>query len=378
MISALSGFVDRNRRRILVSAGVAVSGYLALGYVKSKFLELQERAITERAAKDNLRLRFAQNQQDAMLSIMALMPGLVADIADKYPVERITQELQTKRVGKSSAMSTTSSTFLGEAAARSKAQLWHELKIQALTRLFTLVYSFALLVYFTRLQLSILGRKSYIASVINPASQPSPKDTQINRMYLKFSWWLLNEGWIALADRVNDAVLNVFGPLNPRADLTLAELSDLIGQVQYLIDYDDAPASFLGSLLPDQELEPYVLAQTSNIHATDVPLELRALLDETADFIDSPNSSEVIKRLVHAGLAQVVSKIAVLYPANSPAATIKLASMLANLTRQTTAMAASQTPFQSNEYISAMASLQDLNAFSAVVYSHFDRRDLED
>lgn len=388
MINAISGFLERNKKRILVSAGVAATGYLALDYLKSKFAEIQDRAATERAAKDNLRLRFEQNQHDALLTIMALMPSLVTEIKEKFPVEQITAELQKKRLEKSSARSTTSSTFLGDSSGMnppqsSKAELWQELKIQSLTRLFTLVYSFALLVYFTRLQLSILGRKSYIASVINMANKAHPpytevreKDVQINRMYLKFSWWLLNEGWLTVAERVQDAVVNVFEHLNPRADLSLPDLSELIGQVQYLIDYDDAPTSFLGSLLPEPELEGYVLLQTSPNQSTEVPRELRALLDETEDFIESQNSTEVIKRLVHAGLAVVVSKIAVLYP-SPETTTVKLASVLANLTRQTTAMAAAETPFRPNEYIASMANLQELDAFSAVVYSHFDIGDVD-
>lgn len=400
MISAISGFLDRNKRKLLVSAGVAVSGYVALDYLKAKFSELQDRAATERAAKDNLRLRFEQNQQDALVSIMALMPKLVADIRDKFPVEQITQELQAKRAHKSSGRSTTSSTFLdGDSAAvlaasgmlhgRSKAQLWHDLKIQSLTRIFTLIYALALLVYFTRLQLSILGRKSYIASVIylREPYVANPRNAQINLIYLKFSWWLLNEGWITLSDRVHDAVLNVFDHLNPRADLSIPELSELIGQVQYLIDYDcsnevasstpSRPDSspFLNMLLPDPELEPYVLGLASANQTTTIPHELRALLDETTQFVDSQTSSDVIKRLVHSGLAVVVSTtIAQLYA--DPDTKVKLASVLANLTRQTAAMAVPETPFQRNEYISAMTDLQELNAFSAIVYSHFDLRDL--
>lgn len=119
---------------------------------------------------------------------------------------------------------------------------------------------------FTRLQLNILGRKNYIASVIQLAGQQTSssgeiimqdeseeqlsadgsdqeEDAQINRMYLTFSWWLLNKGWESLSQQVESAVLQVFGTTNPRADLSLAELSDLIGQVQYLIDYPESSTS---------------------------------------------------------------------------------------------------------------------------------------
>lgn len=134
----------------------------------------------------------------------------------------------------------------------------------ALTRLFTLIYATALLVFFTRLQLNILGRKNYILSVIEMAdvnqttssesaqpssapvgenvddesaainlvdlsgemSEPAVPDNatntqqnealeleaQNNRMYLTFSWWLLNKGWVSLSGQVREAVTRIFGP----------------------------------------------------------------------------------------------------------------------------------------------------------------------
>ncbi|KAF5093603.1 hypothetical protein D0Z00_003969 [Geotrichum galactomycetum] len=473
MISAVTGFLNRHKRKFFVTAGVIASGYLAVDYLKSKFFELQDKLATERAAKENLRRRFEQNQQDATFTIMALLPSLFIDVLEKYPVEKITQELQAKRTEKTIARSTFSDTGVsdisssftapsdmptdptqpqnvtdstisfkdGEASTieinykpkMSKAQLWQELKIQSLTRLFTLVYSSALLVFFTRLQLNILGRKNYIASVIQLAdhqqnseitmqdaselpgldhdNDPSAKqheseekDSHINRMYLTFSWWFLNKGWNFLSEQVNTAVVKVFDTINPRADLSLSELSELIGQVQYLIDYPEGqkPQNFLSTLLPPAELESYVLSQAAyedEFAEEALRGELRRLLDETADFVESPNAAEVIKRLVHTGLTVIVNKIAIMYPQSDPSAglvtssaggagspsgeemlfmpRVKLASILANITRQATALGKGGSPLEPNEYISAMVSVPELDAFSAIVYSNFDWRSLD-
>lgn len=143
-----------------------------------------------------------------------------------------------------------------------------------------------------------------------------------------------------------------------------------------------------------------MLAQTAYLESSENPEavtgELRNLLDETADFIESPNANEVIKRLVHTGLAVSVNKISTMYPQSDPGAglvsspnsegsssgdmlfmpRVKLASILANVTRQATTMGTG-TPFEPNEYITAMTNVQDLDAFSAVVYSNFDWRKLD-
>lgn len=481
MISAVTGFLNRHKRKLFVAAGVIASGYLAVDYLKSKFFELQDKLATERAAKENLRRRFEQNQQDATFTIMALLPSLFIDVLEKYPVEKITQELQAKRTEKTIARSTfsdtgvsdissvmtapsdipadsnqqhnvTDSTIMfkdGEASAvevnykpkRSKAQLWQDLKIQSLTRLFTLVYSSALLVFFTRLQLNILGRKNYITSVIQLADHQhsteitmqdeselpgfgheynnntnaeqfqdshntEDTDNHINRMYLTFSWWFLNKGWNFLSEQVNMAVVKVFDTINPRADLSLSELSELIGQVQYLIDYPEGqkPQNFLSTLLPPTELESYVLSQAAyedEFVNESLQGELRHLLDETADFVESPNAAEVIKRLVHTGLTVIVNKIAIMYPQSDPSAglvasgngtngagsasgeemlfmpRVKLASILANITRQATALGQGGSPLEPNEYINAMVNVPELDAFSAIVYSNFDWRSLD-
>lgn len=37
-------------------------------------------------------------------------------------------------------------------------------------------------------------------------------EAQNNRMYLTFSWWLLNKGWVSLSGQVREAVTRIFGP----------------------------------------------------------------------------------------------------------------------------------------------------------------------
>uniref|UniRef100_A0A060T8S8 Peroxin-3 n=1 Tax=Blastobotrys adeninivorans TaxID=409370 RepID=A0A060T8S8_BLAAD len=424
----LPDFVRRHRRKILVATGIAATGYLLVDYIKSKFFELQDRLATERAARENLKRRFEQNQQDATFTIMALLPSLGSQMSSQFPVEKTTAELQAKRTERASSKQMIESTetmsdslpSVSSVASsvvrddgednkprKSKTELWSELKTQSLSRAFTLVYSSALLVFFTRLQLNILGRKNYVMSVVQMADK-KPSGHQItmenladsdmaslaleeeelhtNRMYLTFSWWLLNKGWVALSERIRDAVVQVFDPINPRKELTLAEFSELIGRVQFAIDHPSeqtTQSNFLHNLLPPQELESYVLAQApSDGDGTRpnnfVDATLRRLLDETADFIESPNAVDVIHKLVHSGLSVFVGRVATLYPAEDFSGTptenpskVKLASILANVSKQAQGMT-SGSPFEPNEYITAMIDVPDLDGFSALVYSNFD------
>lgn len=52
-------------------------------------------------------------------------------------------------------------------------------------------------------------------------------DFETNRKFLTFSWWLLHRGWRDIMERVESAVKEEFGPLNPREDITREKLSAL-------------------------------------------------------------------------------------------------------------------------------------------------------
>lgn len=118
-----------------------------------------------------------------------------------------------------------------------------------------MLYTISLLSLLTRIQLNLLGRRNYLSSVVTLASQ-SPQDPTIslenrdddnveqaygsdfetNRKYLTFSWWLLHKGWRDVMDEVEKAVKEVFGPLNPREDVSLEKMSSLILDVRRKVE----------------------------------------------------------------------------------------------------------------------------------------------
>lgn len=107
----------------------------------------------------------------------------------------------------------------------------------------------------TRIQLNLLGRRNYLSSVVSLASQPQHdptislenhdydnvepahgNDFETNRNYLTFSWWLLHRGWREVMVKVEDAVKEVFGSINPREDIPLERISSLILDVRKAVE----------------------------------------------------------------------------------------------------------------------------------------------
>lgn len=218
----------------------------------------------------------------------------------------------------------------------------------------------------TRVQLNLLGRRSYLSSVVSLATgsnsatislenndddnsaQAYGDDFEVNRKYLTFSWWLLNKGWLDVAQRVEAAVRQVFGQTSPRDQLSLETFAAMTGQVRRLVEgsaaFSDpaatttvgsgAPTRWLSFLLPPPDMEEYVLRESgilddSAASATRAQGEgesegqsppkeqqqpssptsttsLRRLLDETSDLIEAPAFTHVLTQILDAGFGKLL------------------------------------------------------------------------
>lgn len=388
MFQATRRWLRRNRTTLLVTAGVVGAGYVAGQYVIGKIQEARQRTTEDRISKENLRRRFEQNQEDCTYTVLALLPTIREEIIGALPVEQITEQLQQERqerlrkLGQSDAgtselpsapgsvtedtASLQSSSYVhasqmtsgsGDASSsrpkRSKAQLWQEMKIHSVTRALTLIYTISLLTMLTRIQLNLLGRRTYLSSVVALASPPAPieestislenkdddnyenmygNDFDTNRKYLTFSWWLLHRGSKEIMERVMAIVKDVFGPVNIREDIGLERLSDLIMQTRKRIEgateEERRDMKWLSYLLPPRQDETFVIRQStmsdsedvvspearadddpmdaSAIEDTEISGSLRRLLDETSDLIDSPTFTHVLSRLLDTSFSHLV------------------------------------------------------------------------
>ncbi|KAJ4141079.1 peroxin [Fusarium equiseti] len=455
MLTSARRWLRNNRTPIAVGVGVIGAGYVATQYVIGKLNDARERMSSDRIAKENLRRRFEQNQEDCTFTVLALLPSATTAILEAMNTEQITFEIQqmkatkavknggnesaappsiadttlTEEDGKSTSQSEsgvhpsqipTSSPFNagGEAnkeapkPRKTKRQLWDDVTISAVTRSFTLIYTLALLTMLTRVQLNLLGRRSYLSSVVALATggqhgtislenndddnteQAYGSDFDINRKYLTFSWWLLNKGWKDLMHRVESAVRTVFGSLSPRDLLSFERFSELTMEVRKLVEgstnEERQKSDWLNFLLPPRDMEDEViresgiLDETSNRDAEHSPAAsqaiLRRLLDETADLIESPSFTHVLTLLLDAGFSYLIdNKLATAafeLPASDGIVTpelkdqqrskvILLPKILSVLTRQAHVIGDGMP----NEYLQKIETVRDLEAFAAVVYS---------
>ncbi|PKS09976.1 hypothetical protein jhhlp_004600 [Lomentospora prolificans] len=452
MFAATRRWFRRNRTPLAIGVGVMGAGYVVTQYVISRINDARERMSSDRIAKENLRRRFEQNQEDCTFTVLALLPTATQHILETMDTEKITYEIQTLKVAKNTTAGAppsiaetnltdedgkslaslqsesgvhASQIALPPAATaveeggqdggaqaqksrKTKRQLWDDLTISSVSRAFTLIYTLALLTLLTRVQLNLLGRRSYLSSVVTLATgsaqatisledndeidpdQVYGSDFEMNRKYLTFSWWLLNKGWVGIMQRVEGAVKEAFGHLSPRDNLTFETFSELTLKVRKIIEgatpEERYKAKWLEYVLPPRDMEDFVIKESGVIESSTgpaIPPALRRLLDETADLVESPSFSHVLTLLLDSGFSYLVDeKVATLaFEQSNPTTTtitatatdsepsptkaILLPKILSVLTRQARVIGNGMP----NEYLREMEQVADLEAFAAVVYS---------
>lgn len=388
-------FLRRHKRKF-VTAGVLSAGvYYVYSYATSKLRDISDRASDERTAKENLKRRFKQNQQDATYNVIGFLPALSERILEALKVESITAELQAQKQGRS-----TTTSGLGEddnasirsgyseithstLGRKSKLELWNDVKITSITRILSLYYCISLLVVFTRIQLNLIGRGSYVASVMsvvnddgdatitlqdNGLDQDDTVNSTLNRQYMTFIWFLLNRGWSGVVARVQGAVEEVFSRLEVREEITLSQVRLLASRVRGIVEFNESGEShhnWLPYVLPSADEELFVLSQGGQ-ETNAVSPELRSLLDESAKEMGSSESAILISRCLDLGLSQLLE--VKLKGAFQDREKMRVANVLPVMTREAHIVGLGQP----NEFLEAINNISELDGFSARLFTSFE------
>ncbi|RCI02277.1 peroxin, partial [Rhizopus stolonifer] len=325
----------------------------------AKIKDVQEKATAERLAKENLKRRFQQNQNDCVFTVISLLPTLSDQILkemnieaewaklqksrdlekiekklkeerenayvirDEYQVKELVnenKEEQEKASGLDTSVESLSNSILsddnklalpdGILDKKQKQLIWEEIKTKSFVRTFTSIYSITLLTLLSHIQLNLLGRFTYMwsVSILNKA-EPTIRlqqadtgylDPQIEHMFLSTSWWLLHRGWRKCAKRVQDAADEIISSMSLKNSLNYKDAQELSQQLRRRIEYeeDGSPISYRTWMLPDVEEEELEVLQGTGfdgnaLKSDNSAINLRRLLDETKDYIDSPDFQQV-------------------------------------------------------------------------------------
>ncbi|KAF9196927.1 peroxin [Haplosporangium sp. Z 11] len=300
---------------------------------------------------------------------------------------------------------------------RTKLELWNELKVMSFTRTVTALYSLTFLTLLTQVQLNLLGRFTYVSSVVamsntvdssyrvessstkdSRASTKGLLDIQTEKKYLTFSYWLLHEGWRRWSEKVHGVVEEVVGGTSLKKTFNAKEFSDLIGEIRARLEYTEidgtrVPVNMREYMLPDEASDEEEVLRAGGVDEVDLVVDpvLRNLLDETRDFIDSKDFSTVLSSTLATTFARFNlalqptfnpfllsdpsrgdsgAVIAEIEDEEDIDRAVPLATLLPLIARQVH-LIINGVP---NEYVESLAMVRELQAFSAIVYSSFNEQ----
>lgn len=309
-----------------------------------------------------------------------------------------------------------------------KLRLWEDIKHRSFERTLTSLYTLVFLSLQTYIQLNMLGRRAYLAALENQAKRDAlvraqkdagagqephritlygdgrdealdtealddlnlaegrlSQDTE--KKYLTSSYWFLHHGWKTVAERVREAVHAELGDMPVKTLLTYEHMESLVGRLRARLEGDASDTSmvwrsndgFRNILLPEAELDEVRMLREAGALAADddereaLTTQLRDLLDETKDYIDSPDFAQVFQSSCEHVFALFLQKLRGSFgaPATDPQRADKplLLAKVLPLVSQQAKVALTSTP---NDYVDVIVDGRDLRALSVLIYAAWD------
>jgi len=479
MSSRARTWAKRSLRVVAITTGLIGGLYMFAQYALARFNDMQERLLRDRVARENLRRRFLQNQEDCNFTIMALLPTLSTQIFEEMDVESISHALreQNKKPepaappavseqtvpkpeivpdqpasdeDKTSPVTHPQSTdvpqepshgknlapdhppepisaeaeptvLVSEEERRAtKLRLWNEIKHTSFERTFTTLYTLVFLSLQIHVQLNLLGRRSYMTALEQQSKRDALGNTQqdandveephyielhgdgtddtdrgdasaderlsqdTEKKYLTSSYWFLHCGWREVAAYVRRAVHEEVDSMPLKTMLTFSHFEALVERIRDRVEKSAdntcvvwaAPNGFRGILLPESERDEMQMLLDAGALETENPAitpSLRVLLDETKDYIDSPDFASVFAASCNQVFSLFLHNIASSYGvrASEVRRTDKplLLAKVLPLVSQQAQVALNATP---NDYVTAIVECRELRALSVLMYTAWD------
>ncbi|KAJ2725170.1 peroxin [Coemansia sp. Benny D115] len=382
MLDSVLGFVRRHQRKLVITAGVAGGLYYSGKLLLARITEMQAAAAKQRTAKEGIRRRFDQNQRDCLFTIMSLLPELSEQVLREVDVERLIAELRaihTTATPKPAAVhgdtTSVSEQSAGEATAhdgansdnnvwskgreladgasgetdsvktadveekmqmpeprrRSKVEIWEDIKIQSFARTLIAVYAESLLTMLVHVQLSMVGRTTYLDSVVGKYTAAGPSDvalegqlvsrlsTSDEQHFLMLSWWFINRGWRQLMALVSDATHHCIGQLSLKERVSHRELGALFSSIHSHLRENGIAQVLPSILLPlgDKNVGEYLGANRLEAEHVFTPVFVK-LLDQIRDVIESTDFAYVFSSSVDRLTDQLMESLLESFPEPVP------------------------------------------------------------
>ncbi|CAG8436074.1 9354_t:CDS:10 [Diversispora eburnea] len=319
---------------IILTTCIAGGAYCLGKYASWKMVELQEKIQQEKIARENMRRRFQLRQLDCSFAVVAHLSTIAENLLTEFdPIDR-----------------------------KSKLECLNEVKNKSFIRTIAAIYLETFLTLILTIQLNLLGRYNYLYSVVSLTERDREQSIQIQsssgstlsskteQKYLTFIWWFLNVGSKKAIERIKEAVESIL-------------------------------SGFPNVMMPEShEDELSVLNQGGDgIFEAFIDSELRKLLDETKDYLHSQDFATVLSSCLNSAFNLLCQDLYINFvdpQSNNNNEVIDeifernviLLKLLPIIAKRANVIL-HDIP---NRFLDVIRDTQELQAFSAIIYSSFD------
>lgn len=360
-------FWRRHKKKILVSLGVAGTGYFWYKlYDAHKHrlaeleLELADRRENDESIKAQMQEHFETIQRIASTTTLPRAMNFLSTRTN----EELNLSVLTERLKQGKDVLT-----LPE-----KLELWDKLKVLSFTKMVTSIWSVTMLSLFVRVQVNILGRHLYIDIARCQESSPLLEEASLidqddEQIFLARADFLASHGLPALVFNMQAAASEVLKSKQLKDVFDHLILHETIVQVLDTFMSMGRPRHWMEYLLPEDAKLPSLAASQSgdNLIISDMP-KFDQLMTETHTVLSSNEFTNVVDVSLKTLVNAIVRDIFVDQSgAGTPSSGIALVKLLPRVAQMSQLLLDEPT---SNQFVQTIKNIQDVELFFTILYAN--------
>ena len=291
MFTRVKNFFYNHRRKFLFG-GVFFGTLIILArYARSKLREWQEKEVNELLERSRRRQHFESTERTCDQTALMLSGNLRTAVTKCLDCEKIVNDL---RYGTAEKISS-----------------WNKLKIFAISRTATIVYSYTMLVITLRIQLNVLGGSMLKDSKIsdNSPQNTDKVDDRMKEKYLAMCGYLMTNGVQNLSLLLQRKVEEITASYSLGDKLHLRD-------VQHIYWAITSTVSSAEEHDPVKNLSTYIIGPDF-VKSNQIDKPLAKLLDQTLDLLESQEVQDLMQTNLRSGFALLIDRISEYFNENS-------------------------------------------------------------
>ncbi|XP_043483118.1 peroxisomal biogenesis factor 3 [Leptopilina heterotoma] len=278
MFSRFRGFLNRHKRKFIVS-GVVLGGFILITrYTQRKLREWQEKEVRELLERTRRSQHFESTERTCDQTILTLGTSVRNSVTKVLDTETIVNKLRN--------------------GCTDKVATWNHLKILAISRSAVIIYAHAMLVATLRIQLNLVGGYMFKASQNTNITEKADEITQ--QKYMSLCGYFMDEGIDKLCALIKEKVEEITASTSLRDKLTLRDLEQIYWSIMSLVSADSKTD-------PVKNLTNYMIPPSCE--KDEKNLILTKMINETLDLLESEEVENLIQTSIRSGFVLIIDHI---------------------------------------------------------------------